>query len=105
MSKTEEKKPNPGTSIRLIAIIGANKVGLSDRAAKLLTTLKIPIIIRQDFPDMGLAVALVDLSNKKMYDKAIREAKPMPRKERRVFIKKMEGHVVIADDKKKVDSD
>ena len=85
----EEVKPKA----RLVAIVGSNRIGLSDKFGKLLATHKIPIIATKEFPDKGVSMCLVEDGNMAMLNKAVSNSIPMTRQQRRKLEKSLQNSI------------
>lgn len=90
----EEKKET--LKVRLVAIVGSNHSGMSDHLAKLLATHKIDIIEVKDNPEKKLAITVLQLDNKSMLDRAIKDSKPLTRLERRNLERNLERNCITA---------
>jgi len=84
---------------RTVGIIGCNNVDKDLDLKKLLSTLKIDMIITDKKPDKELAICYIQSDSKKALDNAINNSKSLFRREKRQLKKELER--IISDNNRK----
>ena len=77
----------------IVAIIGSDKLGLSDELGRLLASHKIAIIEDKQDPTRNLSIAWIQRGSKESMDNAMKEAKPLKREAKRELIRKLRSNM------------